>query len=165
MRYLCMTFLLALLIVPSAIAAPAQLVCAMGQTTWLSGTGVPHTPLLVYWAGRPVGGGSVNTAGHWAIPLMVGRERPGMYAVDVRSRENRALIGAFTCAVGVALAPSAAPITPTPTPITPNFDRNGDGQVTCADFDTQTDAEIALAAGYTNLDNDSDGIPCEGLPK
>lgn len=63
--------------------------------------------------------------------------------------------------------PTAAPITPTntPAPITPNLDRNGDGQVTCADFDTQTEAAVALAAGYTNLDSDSDGIPCEGLPK
>lgn len=45
------------------------------------------------------------------------------------------------------------------------FDNNGDGKVTCADFTTQSQALVALRAGYTNLDRDSDGIPCESLPK
>jgi hypothetical protein len=65
-------------------------------------------------------------------------------------------------------APTAAPTTaPTPrptTPSTPNFDRNGDGRVTCADFRTRAEARVALLAGYTNLDGDGDGIPCESLP-
>lgn len=45
-----------------------------------------------------------------------------------------------------------------------NFDTNGDGKVTCADFTTKADATVALHAGYTNLDSDGDGIPCESLP-
>jgi len=45
-----------------------------------------------------------------------------------------------------------------------SFDRNGDGQVTCADFNTRSEAQIALNAGYANLDSDHDGIPCENLP-
>jgi len=46
-----------------------------------------------------------------------------------------------------------------------SFDHNGDGTVTCADFSTQTQALVALNAGYTNLDREGDGIPCESLPK
>jgi hypothetical protein len=44
------------------------------------------------------------------------------------------------------------------------YDRNGDGRVTCADFDTQTQAQAAYYAGYTRLDIDDDGIACENLP-
>jgi hypothetical protein len=79
-------------------------------------------------------------------------------------------------------SPPAAPVPPaSPTPDTdapprdpppaddpalptPDFDTNGDGQVTCADFATQAAARAALAAGYDNLDRDNDGIPCESLP-
>jgi len=46
-----------------------------------------------------------------------------------------------------------------------NFDNNGDGKVTCADFSTQSQALVALKAGHTNLDSDGDGIPCESLPQ
>jgi hypothetical protein len=63
-------------------------------------------------------------------------------------------------------APTAIPTTnPIPTqPTQPDFDNNGDGRVTCADFRTRSEARAALRAGYTNLDNDNDGIPCESLP-
>lgn len=46
-----------------------------------------------------------------------------------------------------------------------NFDSNGDGRVTCADFQTQAQAQEAFNAGYTRLDgNDNDGRACESLP-
>ena len=45
-----------------------------------------------------------------------------------------------------------------------NFDNNNDGKVTCSDFNTQAEANIALAQGYTNLDGNRDGIACESLP-
>lgn len=46
-----------------------------------------------------------------------------------------------------------------------SYDNNGDGKVTCADFQTQTAAQQAYNAGYTNLDgNDKDGKACESLP-
>lgn len=46
-----------------------------------------------------------------------------------------------------------------------NYDKNGDGKVTCADFQTQAAAQQAYNAGYTNLDgNDNDGKACESLP-
>lgn len=65
------------------------------------------------------------------------------------------------------LAPTDAPLTavPTPVPQRPNYDNNGDGKVTCADFSTQAQAQEAYYAGYTNLDgNDNDGRACESLP-
>lgn len=46
-----------------------------------------------------------------------------------------------------------------------NFDSNGDGKVTCADFQTQAAAQQAYNAGYIKLDgNDKDGKACESLP-
>lgn len=46
-----------------------------------------------------------------------------------------------------------------------NYDKNGDGKVTCADFKTQAQAQAALNAGYKKLDgNDGDGKACESLP-
>jgi hypothetical protein len=66
--------------------------------------------------------------------------------------------------------PTAVP-TPSPRPTNPpltrpasDFDRDGDQRVTCADFDTQADAREALDAGYVDLDDDRDGVPCETLP-
>ena len=46
-----------------------------------------------------------------------------------------------------------------------SFDSNGDGKVTCGDFQTQAAAQQAYNAGFTNLDgNDNDGKACESLP-
>jgi hypothetical protein len=65
--------------------------------------------------------------------------------------------------------PTQAQPTDAPVPTEPSqpadFDRNGDGKVTCADFDTRTQAKVALAAGYKNLDRNDDGVPCESLPE
>ena len=59
------------------------------------------------------------------------------------------------------IRPTTAP--PTTAPI--NYDHNGDGKVTCADFSTQSEAQSAYNAGYTRLDgNDNDGRACESLP-
>ncbi|HRF46706.1 MAG TPA: excalibur calcium-binding domain-containing protein [Anaerolineales bacterium] len=73
-----------------------------------------------------------------------------------------------------AVPPTIAPptIAPQPTAIPtvaqagpPNFDHNGDGKVTCDDFSTQAEAQIAYEAGYRNLDgNDNDGLACESKP-
>jgi hypothetical protein len=64
--------------------------------------------------------------------------------------------------------PTAAPAlqsTDTPAPVAENFDRNGDGKVTCKDFTTQAEAQRALEAGQRQLDgNDKDGRACESLP-
>jgi hypothetical protein len=104
---------------PTAVLAPISLICAPGKITWLLGAGPPRTPVLVWWQGRVVSGGSISPAGLWALPLTVGKERPGIYAVEVRARGERAILGAFQCAVGV-VAPTAAPAQVAPTaPIAP----------------------------------------------
>lgn len=157
------------LVTLAAPPPPAPAACATGKILWFAGSGTPRMPLLLTFAHRPVGGGSVDASGHWALPLQIGHERPGIYTIEVRSRNDRALIAAFQCAVGIVLptpAPTQAPIAPAPTQ-TPtaeqDFDRNGDGAVTCADFDTQAEAQRALEAGHKNLDNNGDGVPCEKL--
>jgi hypothetical protein len=63
--------------------------------------------LLLFFGQRAVGGGSVSPAGHYAIPLIVGRERPGTYTVTVRVRGTTQVLREFTCAV---------PATPPPPP-------------------------------------------------
>jgi hypothetical protein len=60
--------------------------------------------------------------------------------------------------------PSPRPTNPPLTRPASDFDRDGDQRVTCADFATQAEAREALSAGYVNLDDDRDGIPCENLP-
>src|SRR5215207_11416108 len=113
------TLALALIIVVwqhtiSAQSDAPQLACEPGLTTWLAGTSAAHTPVLLYWDGRAVGGGSSDAAGRWSLPLRVGNERSGMHMVEVRSRGNRALVGAFQCAVGGSL-PTPAPVIALPT--------------------------------------------------
>jgi micrococcal nuclease len=46
-----------------------------------------------------------------------------------------------------------------------SYDSNGDGKVTCADFQTHSAAQAAYNAGQSQLDgNDKDGKACESLP-
>jgi hypothetical protein len=160
----------------AAAPQPLSLECEPGQITWLSGAASPRTPLLIWWQGRAVGGGSIDSAGHWALPLNVGKERPGIYAVEVRSRGENALIGAFRCAVGVAagattpapiqLVPTAAIVPATPTQ--PPINTGSEDVYNCDDFTTWQEAYAVFQAsppGDPNkLDTDFDGIPCEDLP-
>lgn len=93
-----------------AQAAPHDLSCPSGRTTWLSGVAAPGIALIVAFAGVTVGGGSADTSGAWAIPLLV-RERPGVYSVVVRQRYDHAPVAAFTCFVDlpVGVAPTGTP--------------------------------------------------------
>jgi hypothetical protein len=70
----------------------------------------------------------------------------------------------------VPVIPTEAPVVvptniPTDVPVAENFDYNGDGKVNCKDFKYMRDAKRALAAGYKDLDGDSNGIPCESTAK
>jgi len=63
------------------------------------------------------------------------------------------------------LAPTATIVYVQPTAASTSYDSNGDGKVTCGDFNSQAAAQRAYNAGYTNLDgNDNDGKACESLP-
>jgi hypothetical protein len=86
--------------------------CPNKQTTILTGTsGPPNESLIAYLGARPVGGGSSRQDGTWRIPLQV-NERPGIYAVEVKVRGSRAIVGRFTCYVDVSLtATDASPTT------------------------------------------------------
>jgi hypothetical protein len=97
-------------------------------------------------------------------------------AVDAEGWLTSTQLGKPSEAVTIVQPPTPTPKPkPTPKPAPPaggggtgggsaSFDHNGDGKDTCADFKTQAEAKEALAAGYTKLDNDHDGIPCESLP-
>jgi len=162
-RWIFAIILASLAFAAQSTPTPQAIACGIGQITWLSGTGPARTPLLLFWHGRPVGGGSVNPAGFWKIPLQVGQERPGRYLVEVRARGANTLISAFECAVGVTV-PTALPATPTPNPLI----TNGDDRYNCDDFATWQDANAAFQANQpgdpNELDTDGDGIPCEDLP-
>lgn len=60
---------------------------------------------------------------------------------------------------------TATPL-PAPTSAGPkNYDKNGDGSVTCDDFNFQFEAQEAYDSGYTQLDgSDNDGKACETKP-
>ena len=103
-----------------------------------------------------------------------------------RSRNNLAMMKQYASQVNKELAqlsPADFALAPTSTAIATStvvviigptsasgggnsgsFDNNGDGRVTCADFQTRAQALVALRAGYSNLDGNNDGEPCESLP-
>lgn len=88
------------------------LTCIPGATITLAGSGPPSTALLVYFNGRPVGGGFSRADGSFSIDLTIGAERPGQYLVEVRKRDDRERVSQWGCEV-----PGA---TPTPTLVAPS---------------------------------------------
>jgi len=101
--------------IPTSTAALTQannLTCTPGEPIVITGDGPPRAALLLFFGQRAVGGGSVSPAGHYAIPLVVGRERPGTYTVTVRVRGTTQVLREFTCAVP-ATSPPPPPGRPT----------------------------------------------------
>jgi len=95
-----------------ATPTPADsLTCVPGAATLITGQGPPRAALLLSFEQRVVGGGSVETSGLFAIPLVVGKERPGNYRVEVRIRGTTQVLRELTCTV---------PAAPAPTPVEPN---------------------------------------------
>jgi len=87
-----------------------ELMCVPGETITIAGQGPPRAALLLYFDQRVVGGGSVNLSGSFALPLVVGKERPGIYPVQVRVRGTTQVLRELTCEV---------PPAPTPTLVEP----------------------------------------------
>lgn len=115
---------------PTSVLPPGLevMVCFPGTTVTLVGSAPPDTPLLAFFAGRPVGGGFSRPDGVFSIDLLIGRERPGTYLVEVRKRVSRELVQQLACEV-----PGATP-TPTllvepATPTIPPSARTRDGGV------------------------------------
>jgi hypothetical protein len=80
--------------------------CAPGEPMLISGEGPPRAAFLLYFGQRAVSGGSVSPDGRFAIPLVVGHERPGVYQVSVRVRGTEEVLRQLTCAVPIPPAPT-----------------------------------------------------------
>jgi hypothetical protein len=87
---------------------PGILACAPGQTIMIDGVASPHTPLLLYFGPRIVGGGSARASGDFALPLTMGMERAGEYQVTVRVRGTGQVVRSLTCQVP-ATTPTTVP--------------------------------------------------------
>jgi hypothetical protein len=77
----------------------ADLICAPGIPTTVTGTAPAYAPLLLFFDQRPVGGGSASSSGTFALKLVVGKERSGLYQVTVRVRGTSQLVRTLSCAV------------------------------------------------------------------
>jgi hypothetical protein len=87
------------------------LTCIPGTVTLIVGSGPPSTELLLFFGGRPVGGGTSDAAGQYRIPITIGSERPGDYLVQVTTRRHRRLVRELTCRVPVP-TPTQEPYLP-----------------------------------------------------
>lgn len=93
---------------PSPTPDPNKLTCTVGQPVTISGTGPANAGLLVRFAGRVVGGGSVGGNGTYSLTMVVGVELPGVHRVTIELRDTRQVIRELTCTI--------PPYTITPTP-------------------------------------------------
>lgn len=131
MRHLVGLLLIAILlltitvsIVSSQTPTPqaADISCPRSKIVWLEGEGPPAEAVLVFLEQRAVGGGTIDRSGRWRVPLRM-QEDPGIYPIEVRTRNNRTLVGRFTCYVDTplgstpTLSPTAGQVNvPTATP-------------------------------------------------
>ena len=73
--------------------------CQPGGAFTVAGNAPPRAPLLLYFNGRAVGGGSAGVTGQFALTLTVGRERPGVYPISVRLRGDGREVFRTVCEV------------------------------------------------------------------
>lgn len=85
------------------------MLCQPGSDVIIEGLARPNTALLLFFNERPVGGTLSQMNGRYLAPMRIGRERPGLYLVEVRERDGLTLVRQLACAV-----PGS---TPTPTPL------------------------------------------------
>jgi hypothetical protein len=82
--------------------------CLPGSTVVLRGRAPASTALLLYFANRPVGGGTSDGAGFYSLQMKMGREKPGFYKVQARIRGSQRVLREALCLVPY--------FSPTPTP-------------------------------------------------
>lgn len=92
----------------STLVGLETILCPQGARVEVRGRAEPSAALLAYFNDRPVGGALARPDGSYLILLSIGAERPGIYPVDIRLRDSRALVRALACEV--------PGVTPTPTP-------------------------------------------------
>lgn len=91
---------------PTPTPTPSNdLTCLPGVPIEITGDGPPRAPFLLYFNQRAVSGGSVEPDGRFAIPLVVGNERPGNYEVIVRVRGTTQILRRINCTV-LAVTPT-----------------------------------------------------------
>jgi hypothetical protein len=95
-------------------------ICIPGELLEITGAGEPGTALIVTFADRPVGGGSVRNDGTYRIALRIGPERPGVYLVEVEERDSRLVLQEFACEVPAVNGSPMPDLSPTPTPFAGN---------------------------------------------
>jgi hypothetical protein len=96
---------------PEGTPTPSdELTCTPGEAITIAGYGPPRAAILLYFDQRIVGGGSVAPSGSFAIPLLVGKERPGIYTVTVRIRGSSQVLRAVTCEVPAASPTQGEPL-------------------------------------------------------
>ncbi|NNJ11267.1 protein kinase, partial [Chloroflexales bacterium ZM16-3] len=99
----------------------SQALCQVNGTLTLTGTGPPKTAVVVYFDGRPVGGGLTDSVGRFVIVLGRFREVPGRHPLTVEVRDTHQVLLFITCIV-----PTPVPLetnTPTATSATPSPQR------------------------------------------
>ncbi len=97
---------------------PTEMACPSNQTVWLEGAGPPFHAVLVSLRSRPVGGGTVDAAGAWRLPLRV-QEPPGVYDVEVNLRGEPVTLARFICYVDVTFETPTSTASNTPTALPP----------------------------------------------
>jgi hypothetical protein len=154
---------------PTATGTPDPSALPSSTATASATTPASPTPTATTTSGNaPDCEGALTPRGCAFVPVVIAQEQPTVTPT-----------ASATATLAATVTPTATPTTTTPPlpmptltrtptrtprPEPPDFDNNGDGRVTCDDFDTQSEARAALRAGYTNLDRDGDGVPCETLP-
>jgi hypothetical protein len=80
-------------------ATLGSLTCVPGVPIIIQGTARPRAPLLIFFNGRAVGGGSAGATGSFALTMRVGNERPGSYPIEVFVRGSWEEILQTSCTV------------------------------------------------------------------
>lgn len=102
---------------PTPTPDPNRLSCAPGRDIVITGSGPANAGVLIRFAGRVVGGGSIESTGQFALTLVIGREEPGSHRVTVEVRGTRQVLRSVICDVPIysITATPASRQTPTPT--------------------------------------------------
>ena len=73
--------------------------CTTGDVRTFSGNTTPNTLLSLYFAGRVVGGGISDAAGHYDIIISMGSEAQGIHPIVVTKRQTGQIIARHYCVV------------------------------------------------------------------
>lgn len=84
---------------PIQLAPPEVIRCSPNAVHLLTGKTTPETQLLLKFGTRVVGGGTSDSNGFFAIPLKMGKEPQGNYAISVVTRFKQIVVANLPCVV------------------------------------------------------------------